>query len=128
MPNAPQIRSRLAEWIDGRISLSAFEDWFVPATWNIHKENDSEAENLADEIELSLSEYSGGYLSIAELRESLEELTLPFSTGESSACPVVIAKPQEISFTRKAPGSSREIEPISPPPDRLVEQELAFHA
>jgi hypothetical protein len=74
MPNAFQIRSRLTEWINGGISLSEFEDWFVPETWNIHKANDPEAEALTDEIELSLSEYSGGYLSLDRLKENLKEL------------------------------------------------------
>jgi hypothetical protein len=74
MPGAVQIRSRLADWINGRVSLSEFEDWFVPETWNIHKANDPEAEALADEIELSLSEYSGGYLSLGQLKENLKEL------------------------------------------------------
>jgi hypothetical protein len=46
----------------------------VPETWNIHKANDPEAEALADEIELSLSEYSGGYLSLGQLKENLKEL------------------------------------------------------
>ena len=74
MPDALQIRARLADWLDGKISLSEFEDWFVPETWNIHKAADPEAEELVDKIELSLSEYSGGYLSPAQLRESLGEL------------------------------------------------------
>lgn len=74
MPDALQIRSRLAEWTDGKISLSEFEDWFVPETWNIHKANDLEAEDLVDEIELSLSEYSGGYLSVGELKKRLKDL------------------------------------------------------
>jgi hypothetical protein len=74
IPNAFQIRSRLAEWINGGISLSEFEDWFVPETWNIHKANDPEAEALTDEIELSLSEHSGGYLSLDRLKENIKGL------------------------------------------------------
>src|SRR5438128_2351866 len=83
MPDALQIRSRLADWIDGRSSLSEFEDWFVPETWNIHKASDAEAEDLTDEIELSLSEYSGGHLTLEQLKESLRERVLvgyPFAS------------------------------------------------
>jgi hypothetical protein len=76
MPDALQIRSRISDWLDGEISLSEFEDWFVPATWNIHKGNDPEAEELTDEIELSLSEYSGEYLSLDQLKDKLTELAL----------------------------------------------------
>jgi len=74
MPDALQIRSRIADWLDGKISLSEFEDWFVPVTWDIHKGNDPEAEELTDEIELSLSGYSGEYLSLDQLKDKLREL------------------------------------------------------
>ena len=74
MIGASQIRARLAGWIDERTSLAEFEDWFVPATWDIHKSDDAEAENLTNEIELSLSEYSGGYSSEEQLRMSLNRL------------------------------------------------------
>lgn len=76
MPDAVQIRLKLSDWIEGRISLTEFEDWFVPATWNIHQDNDAEAEGLTDLIELSLSEYSGGYLTVHELKERLKESAL----------------------------------------------------
>jgi hypothetical protein len=69
MVNASQVRERLADWLDGRISLSEFEGWLVPATWNIHKANDAEAESLVDEIELRLSEYSGGHMAAKQLRK-----------------------------------------------------------
>jgi hypothetical protein len=74
MPNAAEIHSHLADWLQGKISLSQFEDWFVPATWDIHKANDPEAESLVDEIELRLSEYSGRYLALERLREELRDL------------------------------------------------------
>jgi hypothetical protein len=74
MPDALQIRTRLADWLDGKISLSEFEDWFVPETWDIHKANDPDAEDLADEIELSLSEYSGGHVSVDQLKQNLTEM------------------------------------------------------
>jgi hypothetical protein len=84
MPEAIQIRSRLSDWIEGRISLAEFEDWFVPATWNIHKGNDAAAEDLTDSIELSLSEYSGGYLTLEELREKLKGPVLAEREGARS--------------------------------------------
>ena len=74
MANASEIRTHLADWLDGKFSLAEFEDWFVPETWNVHKSNDPEAESLADEIELRLSEYSGGHLRAEQLREELKEL------------------------------------------------------
>ena len=74
MANAIEIRQRLLEWLDGSISLRQFEDWFVPATWNAHRENDPDAESLADEIEMNLSEYSGGQQNLEQLRGALREL------------------------------------------------------
>jgi hypothetical protein len=96
MPNAAQIRACLAEWLDGNTSLEEFEDWFVPETWNLHKENDLQAEDLANEIELSLSEYSGGYISRAKLEAELrvmanairpfeEEKRVPFRVPDNPA-------------------------------------------
>ena len=69
MVSVHQIRLRLADWISGKVSLADFEDWFVPATWNIQKAGDEDVESLVDEIELNLSEYSGGYLSKQQLRD-----------------------------------------------------------
>jgi hypothetical protein len=71
---APEIRSRLADWLAGRQSLDEFEDWFVAATWDVHKSGDSEAEALTDEIELRLSEYTDGVLSPEDLRRELSAL------------------------------------------------------
>ena len=68
MPNIHQIRYKLDDWMNGRVSLAEFEDWFVPATWNIHQSGDQEAASIVNEIELNLSEYSGGHLSQEELR------------------------------------------------------------
>jgi hypothetical protein len=110
MPDALQIRLRLSEWIDGRISLSEFEDWFVPETWSIHMANDPEAEDLTDEIELTLSEYSGGHLSIALLKDRLKELAHvahPFAAKDlrdyqgyyqGSPIPQAFAEAQEVNL------------------------------
>lgn len=103
MPDALKIRSRLADWIDGKIPLSEFEDWFVPETWNIHKANDPEAEDLADEIELSLSEYSGGYLTLEQLKESLKGVAFVARplVSRHSALALLIVKTGSISIPRQ---------------------------
>lgn len=74
MVDALQIRQHLAEYVLGMAQLQEFEDWFVPATWDIHKSNDPEAEALTDEIESNLSEYTGGQLSREDLRKILSGL------------------------------------------------------
>jgi hypothetical protein len=74
MVSALQIRNKLSEWIDRKISLREFEDWFVHETWDIHLSNDSEVEDLADDIEMNLSEYSGRHISQQQLYHSLSQL------------------------------------------------------
>ena len=74
MANAAQIREQLRNWLNGRISLRQFEDWFVPSTWDVHRENDTEAEALAEDIEMHLSEFSGGELNVDRLANLLRQL------------------------------------------------------
>ncbi len=71
MISATQIRNRLGDWLNGEIFLREFEEWFVPATWDSHKANDTEAESLADEIELNLSEYTDRTITYQELKDRL---------------------------------------------------------
>ena len=92
MANVHQIRENLAKWINGKSSLAQFEDWFVPATWDIHRSGDQAAENLVDEIELSLSEYSGGYLSHQELVDAMRSIL-------ASVSPIYVIKRQPYSTT-----------------------------
>jgi hypothetical protein len=105
MANAIEIRQRLLDWLDERISLREFEDWFVPSTWSAHRENDPEAESLADEIEMNLSEYSGGEQSLEQLKGSLREL-------------VNSVRPFAVSFRFEIPQPPREIT-LSDPPERI---------
>lgn len=71
MISATELKKRLGDWLDGKLSLREFEEWFVPATWDAHKSGDREAESLVDEIELNLSEYTDRVISHEELRTRL---------------------------------------------------------
>jgi len=91
MVNASKIRERVAEMLFGDISLEQFEDWFVPATWDAHKSGDPEAESLADEIEINLSEYTSGQLSPEQLRSRLAGAVFLFAenrSGDPSPLPI----------------------------------------
>jgi len=77
MVDEHQIRKYVVDWLAGRISLAQFEDWFVPATWNIAGSDN--LVNLVDEIELNLSEYSGGYLSKEQIREVMQSILREFA-------------------------------------------------
>ena len=74
MVSSSQIRDRLAAYLDKRIDLESFEDWFVEHTWNIHKSDNRAAESLTFAIEESLSEYSSGHLTEEKLKDELRSL------------------------------------------------------
>ena len=74
MVSSSQIREQLAMFLDGRIDLDAFEDWFVQNTWNVHSSGSRSSEALTFAIEESLSEYSSHHLTEQELRSELQSL------------------------------------------------------
>lgn len=77
-----EIRNRLSDLRDGKISLDEFQEWFDPYVWNIHKREDSETQSLAYEIGLKLAEYSSGDLDEPALMRGLVAAIRPFaSTG-----------------------------------------------
>lgn len=74
MVSSSQIKEQLARFLDGQISLDAFEDWFVQNTWNVHLSDSVAAENLTFAVEESLSEYSSQHINEQELRRELSDL------------------------------------------------------
>jgi hypothetical protein len=66
-----ELREKLINYLSGEISLKEFENWFVPASWNVNRSNNQAAINIVYEIELWLSEYSDGFRSEGELRNLL---------------------------------------------------------
>lgn len=61
------------------MSLSAFEEWLIPATWNLEKSEHPSLVDLVSQIKLLLAESSSGHWSEAELRERLLELLMKTS-------------------------------------------------
>lgn len=53
-----EIRERLARYLASEISLREFEDWFVPASWNVHLSGNEEAAQLTYDIEAVLLQAS----------------------------------------------------------------------
>ena len=66
-----EIREQLARYLVGEISLQEFEDWFVPASWNVVQSKNMSAIYLVYEIELWLAEFSDGFWNEDELKEKL---------------------------------------------------------
>jgi len=78
MASIEELRDRLADLRDGRISLDQFEEWFGPFVWDIHKRADRETQDLAYRIGLKLAEYSSGDLEQRVLLEELAAASRPF--------------------------------------------------
>lgn len=79
---ANEIRDRLASYVSNEISIHEFDDWVAQHTWNVHRSGDSEAEQLAFEIEAKLAEFSGGQIDEPSLRHELAAL-LPDRTPKT---------------------------------------------
>jgi hypothetical protein len=77
IPLDEQIRIQLSRLLAGEITLRAFEDWLVPATWDVHLTDNRAAEGLAYRISHRLREYAHGDWSVDELRQLLAPLTSP---------------------------------------------------
>jgi hypothetical protein len=56
MINEFSVRDKLLELARNEISLEEFENWLVPAAWNMHYDSSPEAVELVSSIHLLLSE------------------------------------------------------------------------
>lgn len=95
------IREKLASYLVGEISLREFEDWFVPASWNVAQSNNSNAVNLVYEIELWLAEYSDGHWAEQDLKNHLKPLLTDYRVVVGYNIIVIMdsnAKVQQYSF------------------------------
>lgn len=89
----PEISGRLSSYVAGQTSLEAFDQWFVPTTWDVDEVNDPIAYQLSGEIYLLLAEYTRGDRSEDELSAA------PRSLIESHAVVPLGAEPA--SFHRQ---------------------------
>ena len=71
MISESSIKQKLSALLRDEISLAAFEDWLLPAAWNMFSDSSKAAINLASSIHLLLDEHDDRVLSDAELRRSL---------------------------------------------------------
>lgn len=63
-----QIRPRLAHSLMGDATLRQFDEWFVPATWDVDKAGDQPTIDLTYEIILPLAEFSNGDCTDPQLK------------------------------------------------------------
>ena len=55
-----QIQERLRCYVAGNLSLTQFEEWFVPATWDVEQTDDAITAQFTSGLLLLLAEYSNG--------------------------------------------------------------------
>ena len=63
-----ELYRRIIQYLNDEISLSQFEDWFLPSLGQILSLPDGPALDLADNIQLALAEMSSGDRTEAELK------------------------------------------------------------
>jgi hypothetical protein len=66
------IQQHLMQYLSGVVSLSDFENWFVPAMWEIDDEDEC-TRKLAGTVHILISEFSRGDRTLKSLREGLAE-------------------------------------------------------
>lgn len=68
-----EIRQKIAEYLLTEISLREFQQWFVPATWDIHQTGDMNLVRLTGKVELWLAEFSVDHLTEDELKYEMRQ-------------------------------------------------------
>lgn len=63
-----EIRQKISEYLSEALSLRQFQEWFVPATWDIHQAGIQEEVLLTGKVELWLAELTSGHLTEDELK------------------------------------------------------------
>ena len=69
-----EIRKELAKLLSGETSVDTFQRWFLPRSWNFHRESDSSLKKLVAAVELSLIEFANRDWTEAELRNQFSIL------------------------------------------------------
>ncbi len=90
-----EIEEQLERYLQGERTLSDFEAWLVPETWDLSPQADRPAHELATAITLRIAEFTSGDWSEEELRAALADLprsavsplilsseTFTYSTGD----------------------------------------------
>lgn len=68
------VKQKMSALLRDEISLPNFENWLLPAAWNMFSDSSKSAINLVSSIHLLLDEHDDHVLSDADLRSSLMAL------------------------------------------------------
>jgi hypothetical protein len=92
------ILQRLSQLSQHQLSLADFERWIGSASWNMHKDSEPVARELASQILFLLSQYGDGDLSEAQLLTELDKESNAFGRSQNA----VSVKLEYISAGRRA--------------------------
>lgn len=102
------IRSKVASVVAGDLTIRQFEDWFVPATWDVERSADQDAIRLAHQVLHQVSEYEGGLWNDDEfLRQLRDLLQQDPETGDSAQPSVEIGNTPAMFRAAAAPGAGQ---------------------
>lgn len=111
-----EIRGKLAEYLNSEISLRQFQEWFVPATWDIQTSEPAHILDLAYSIQLKLAEYASDHLTENDLRQALIPYIERFTIMVSF--PAISSIPSQVRA--HLTGSSRILHPDAGRPREVV--------
>lgn len=79
-----QTQDMARRYVAGEISLTQFQDWFVPISWDIETTGDHSAIHLAHQIDGLLAEASSANWVERDLREELGNAVRSFADSVQS--------------------------------------------
>jgi hypothetical protein len=80
MIHESDILNQLSKLDSAQVSLTEFERWIGSASWNMHKDSDPRAVELASAILFLFSRYGDGELDGKQLRMELANAAHPFTS------------------------------------------------
>jgi hypothetical protein len=70
------ILEHVHSYLRGQENVNEFQDWFVPATWNINQTSNRDAIAMSRRIGLRLAEFLNGHWTEHELKDRLAEMLI----------------------------------------------------
>lgn len=85
-----EIRKQLGLYLNGSLSLQDFENWFLPAAWDIAPGENHGLDDLIRELQLRLAEASSGHWTENELKDLLRPLAAFFAMNPADGPRTII--------------------------------------
>lgn len=97
-----EIGQHASEYLNGRVPLHVFEDWFTDVIWDLAEREDCSVRRLAGRIANVIAEYSRGDRTIESMRREMENAIRPFEVAppsfRSALHLIAMDKPRDIEL------------------------------